>query len=385
MHARLSPSSASRWLRCTAAPSMEARYPAVTTSYAEEGTFAHKLAELCTQNTLGWIKPTEFKKQLKELQENPLYSSEMLEHCEEYAQYVLSKYMELKDQCKDAFVELEVKLDLQEYIPESFGTADCVIIAEPLIQIIDFKYGKGVQVEAMRNVQMEIYALGAISKYERLYDFKKVGLSIVQPRLGGISEAQVDRDALRAWAISSLKPQAKAAFNGPGVFVHSESACRFCRAKADCKARADHFLKVFEDHPIEEVLTSEDAGKILTLAEGIEAWLKDLTEKVTNDLMQGRMVPGWKLVAGRSNRKITCSDEELEQILREQGKLKKKDIYTQKIIPLTQIEKLLGAKKAAEVLQGKIVKPEGAPTLAKASDTRPEIFPAAKVINAFDE
>ena len=384
-HAKLSPSGASRWIKCTAAPSLEAEYPETSSSYAEEGTFAHSLAELCTRSALGEIKKTEYQKELKALQTSEFYNQEMLEHCEEYSTYIVNKLAELKEACPDAFAELEVKLDLTEYVPEGFGTADCIIIAEPKIQVIDFKYGKGVKVEAEGNIQMELYALGALLKYGSLYDVETVGMTIVQPRLGGISEAEIDVGALRAWATTTIKPQAKTAFEGPGAFFPSEETCKFCKAAKDCKARADHFVSLFDDNPITGTLTAKEAGALLEMADGMETWLKDLKEKVTESLFQGTPIPGWKLVEGRSNRVIGCEEDELAEILRTKGKLKKADVYTMKVITLTQIEKLLGKKKTEEILGDKITKPAGAPTLARADDKRPEIFPAEQIVNAFDE
>ena len=382
-HAKLSPSAAHRWLTCTAAPTVEARYPEQTSGYAEEGTFAHKLAELCTRNALGQLTQRQYKMRLNKLKASEFYSQEMLEHCEEYAFYVKEKFLAVADACPDAFVELEVKLDLSRVIPEGFGTADCVIIAEPQMWVIDFKYGKGVKVEAEGNQQMEIYALGAMEKYSKLYDIRAVGMAIVQPRLGGISESMILTDALRAWALIEIIPQAKEAFEGPGRFRPSEEACRFCKARGDCKARADYYVRLFEDDPDVGLLTAEEAGVLLELAAGMKDWLKDLEAKVTGALYSGEPVPGWKLVAGRSNRKFT-DEEAVANILKDEG-LTPGEIWKTKLAGISDIEKRLGKKKTAELLGEWIIKPEGAPVLAPADDKRPEVFPADVITNAFDE
>lgn len=383
-HAKLSPSAASRWLRCTASANVEAKYANTTTEYAEEGTVAHKVAELKAKHAVRGITKIAYDRKILELSSSKYLNHEMLDACEDYAAYIKETYHRLKKKCPDAFVELEVMLDLTSIIPEGFGTADCVIIAEPEMWVIDFKYGKGVQVSAEGNEQMELYALGAIEKYRSLYDIKKVGMAIVQPRLGGISEFEVDAGALRVWGATHIKPLAKEAYEGPGAFKPSAEACRFCKAKQDCKARAEHFLKLVEGNPADELLTAEEAGQILQKADGIEAWLKDIEAKVTAALFDGKLVSGWKLVRGRSNRKF--SDENAAAaILKDETELTHSEIYKTKVISVSEAEKLLGKKKTSELLGYLIVKPEGKPTLAKSDDKREEYNPKNAILNAFDE
>lgn len=385
-HARLSPSSASRWLCCTASPTMEAKYPSgdSSTTYAEEGTFAHSLAELCTRYALGEITKRTYNARLKKMAKNDFYNAEMQDACEEYATYIKEKYFELKEECPDAFVELEVKLDLSNIIPEGFGTADCIIVAEPKIWIVDFKYGKGVKVEAEGNVQMEIYGLGVMERYESLYHIRQVGMTIVQPRLGGISETEINADALRAWGVIHIKPVAQIAYFGPGYFRPSESNCRFCKAKQDCKARADHFLRLFDESGDADLLTPDEAGRILEQAAGIEEWIKDIKEKVTSTLFAGTPVQGWKLVEGKSNRKFS-DENKVAEILQFETDLDPSEIWTAKLAGITALEKNLGKKKFEELLGKYVIKPEGKPTLASADDKRPEVFPAQQIVDAFDE
>lgn len=383
-HARLSPSAAHRWLRCTASPTLEAQYETTTSEYAEEGTFAHSLAELCTSNTLGLINKRSYTAKLNKLKKNDFFNQEMADAAEDYAMYIKERLLKAQETCPDAFAELEVKLDLTDFIPEGFGTADCIIIAEPEMYVIDFKYGKGVKVEAEGNPQMEIYALGALAKYSALYDIQRINMTIIQPRLGGISEFQMDTGALRAWASIHIIPFAKEAYEGPGRFKPGEETCRFCRAKQDCKARADYFISLFDDSPDADFLTPDEAGKILQEAAGMKEWLKDLEDKVTGCLFQGTPVNGWKLVAGRSNRTITDEDA-VVQILKTEADLTEDQIWTKKLAGITQYEKLLGKKTFNELLGDYVVKPEGKPTLAPADDKRPEIFPADSIVNAFDE
>lgn len=383
-HAKLSPSAAHRWLTCTAAPTLEARYEDQTSGYAEEGTFAHRLAELCTRNALGMITRRQYLARLKKLAGDEYYSPEMLEYCEEYAFYIKEKFLAIAETCPDAFVELEVKLDLTSIIPEGFGTADCIIIAEPEIWVIDFKYGKGVKVEAEGNQQMEIYALGAMAKYKPLYDIRSIGMAIVQPRLGGISETKIDAGALRAWALIEIIPQAKEAFEGPGHFRPGDEACRFCKARQDCRARADYYVSLFEDDEDAGLLTADEAGRLLEKAAGMKDWLKDLEAKVTGTLFRGEPVEGWKLVAGRSNRKFT-DEEKVAAVLGTETDMTQDEIFKTKLIGISEIEKRLGKKKTAELLGKWIIKPEAVPVLAPADDKRPEVKPAEAIVNAFDE
>ena len=383
-HAKLSPSAAHRWLSCTASPTLEAQYEATTSEYAEEGTFAHSLAELCTSYALGKIKTRSYNARLNKMKQNDFFNQEMMDAAEEYAGYIKETYLAISETCPDAVVELETKLDLTDYIPESFGTADCIIVGEPNMWVIDFKYGKGVKVEAEGNPQMEIYALGAISKYGALYDIQRVNMTIVQPRLGGISSYGMDTSALRAWAAIHIIPLAREAFEGPGHFRPSEETCKFCRAKQDCKARADHYVALFDDNPDADLLTPEEAGELLELADGMKEWLEDLKAKVTGCLLSGTPVPGWKLVEGRSNRQFTDEDM-VTQILKDETDLEPDEIFNIKLAGITQYEKLLGKKKVNELLGEYIIKPEGRPQLAPASDKRPEIFPADKIVDAFDE
>lgn len=383
-HAKLSPSSAHRWLHCTASPTLEAQYDVSTSEYAAEGTFAHSLAELYTSYGLGLITKKAYTSRLNKMKKDDFFNQEMSEAADDYAMYIKEQLIKMQETCPDAFAELEVRLDLTDFIPEGFGTADCVIIAEPEMYVIDFKYGKGVKVDAEGNPQMEIYALGALAKYGALYDIKTVNMTIVQPRLGGISEYQMDASALKAWALIHIIPFAKEAYEGPGRFDPSEETCRFCRARNDCKARADYYVSLFDDSPDIELLTPEEAGKILQEAAGMKEWLKDLEAKVTGCLYGGTPVKGWKLVAGRSNRIFTDEDAVID-VLRAKADLTEDQIWTKKLAGITQYEKLLGKKVFNELLGDYVVKPEGKPTLAPADDKRPEVFPADSIVNAFDE
>ena len=373
-HARLSPSAASRWMVCTMAPSMEEGIPDQSTSYTQEGTQAHELAEFCARTSVGLTWSAAPPKAADQ---------EMEDAAEDYAAYIKETYLRIKETCPDAFIDTEIRLDLTDWIPDSFGTADCLIVADDVLHVIDFKYGKGVKVEADGNVQMMIYALGALDWAAMLYEIKTVRMTIVQPRLGGISEAELPADHLLDWGENILQPIAAAADSGNGVFKPSEQTCRFCKASGSCSAQAEHYINLFEENPAEGVIDAEKAGELLQRASGMKDWLKAIEARVYEKLLDGGEVTGWKLVEGRSTRKYT-DEAEIEKRLRAK-KYKVGDIYEKKMIGITKMEKLLGKKKMQELIGDLIDKPRGSAQLAPADDKRPQFHPEDEIMEAFDD
>lgn len=174
-HALLSASGAHRWLLCTPSAQLEQKFPASTSAYAEEGTVAHALAELTTRYFLGELDEVAYENQIKsEFEPNSYYNAEMRECAVAYAKFVTGRLAEAKKTCPDAMIILETRLDFSKYVPGGFGTGDCVIIAEPILDVIDFKYGKGHRVEAEDNPQMQLYGLGALEQFGDLYEIKTV-------------------------------------------------------------------------------------------------------------------------------------------------------------------------------------------------------------------
>ena len=228
-HAKLSPSSAHRWLVCTPSAALEAKYPDRGSEYASEGTLAHSLAELETRRLLGQMTHDEHYARHHKITQDRQYTQEMQEAADAYAQLVSARLKLRKKKCADAIVDLEQRLDLSAFVPESFGTGDCIIVAEPVLEIIDLKYGKGVKVDAQDNPQLMLYALGALALYDGLYDIKKVVMHIFQPRLSSEpSTAEMTAAALRKWAKQVVAPKAALAFNGEGEYHPDPEACRFC-------------------------------------------------------------------------------------------------------------------------------------------------------------
>ena len=383
-HAILSASGAHRWLECTPSAQLEQQFPPSMSEYAEEGTAAHELAELTARYFLGEISETEFEAKRDELAKGPYYTAEMQECANDYARLVLQKFEAARETCPDAFVELEVKVDFSKYVKDGFGTADCVIVADNLLEIIDFKYGKGVRVEAAGNPQMRLYALGAYLKYNTLFDFARVCKTNFQPRLSGVqSSSELTVKELTTWADKVVKPKAKLAYKGEGEFNPSEDVCKFCRAKAQCRARTEKNLSLFDESPDPLLITPVEAGEILAKAADIQGWLSDLEALVSSTLLAGQPVAGWKMVEGRSNRKFADEAKVIEAM--KAAGYDEATLFERRLITLTQMEKDFGKKAVGEVLGELIVKPQGKPTLAPETDKRPEYRPEDQLLAEFDK
>lgn len=383
-HALLSASGAHRWLECTPSAQLELQFPQSTSEYAEEGTAAHELCELTARYWLGEISEAEYENRRDELAKGKYYNAEMQECANDYAKFVTEKTAAARETCEDAFTALEVRVDFSKYVKDGFGTGDCIIVSDNVLEIIDFKYGKGVRVEAAGNPQMKLYALGAYLEYNTLFDIDSVRMTIFQPRLSGVqSSDEITVKELLEWAEKYVKPRAKLAYKGEGEFAPSEEVCKFCRAKAQCKARADKNLKLFDEAPDVLLLTPEDAGKILEQAGDIQSWLADLESLVSSTLLAGQPVEGWKMVEGRSNRRFT--DELKVVAAMKAAGYDESLLYERKLITLTQMEKDFGKKAVAETLGELIVKPQGKPTLAPAKDKRPEFRPEEQLLAEFDK
>ncbi len=370
-HAFLSPSAASRWLTCTASAELEATYPDTDTSYTAQGTVAHELAELEARKATGYIEAKKYRSERKRIEKSEFYDQEMQECAEAYGA-LIKDYLEVRRGfCNDAFPEFEVKLDLVDWIPGGFGTADCVIISDGILEVIDYKYGKGVPVSASNNDQMRIYALGCYAKYRSLFDIDSIEMTIFQPRLNANSSDMVSIKNLLQWGENTVKPKAKEAAHGMGQYVPSEKACRFCKAKGECRARAQMFLDMFGEHH-GATLSTEEIAQILGKAKEMRSWIDDLEKTVQDNLMSGVQVPGWKMVEGRSVRKITDEAAAVKALI--DSGIPEAVLYERKLISLTQMEKDFGKKAVKDILSPYIEKPAGKPCLVPESDPRDPIL-----------
>lgn len=380
-HAFLSCSGASRWLACPPSAALEATFESFTNAAADEGTLAHALSELYLLNMLKKIKAIPYQSALKKIKHNSFFNNEMNGHAMDYVNFITDKLFSHKDPS----IFIEERIDLQEYVPEGFGTVDCIIVADKILDVTDLKYGKGILVEAHENKQMMLYALGALKKYRLLYEIEKVTMTIYQPRLNNFSTYEVDAETLLMWGEKEVKPKAKLAFNGKGEYS-AGNHCKFCKARNTCKALADHNMEIarfaFEDP---NKLTPQDIAEILEKAMDIKTWLTNVQQYALSEAVNnGVKWPGFKLVAGRSNRKYA---DELA-IIKAFQKAKIKDgfyLTAPSLVGIGVLEKNLG-KAEVEKLVGKfIIKPEGAATLVPEWDKRPELNSAEAAKIVFDE
>lgn len=360
-HAILSPSSAHRWLNCTRSARLELEFSDKETAAAAEGTAAHALCE------------HKVKKALKQRSSRPVSqfdSDEMEELTDAYRDYVIEKLTQERQICPDAQMFIETRLDLTPYVPGSYGTCDCLIVSDKKLHIIDFKYGQGVLVEAERNPQMMLYALGALDIYYGLYDFKEVEMTIFQPRRENVSTWSESVDELRKWAHEELKSKAELADSGEGEFS-SGDWCLFCKAAIKCRARAQAKLELAkQEFSLPPLLTDEEIEDILPKLSDLTKWANDILAYATDAaLNHGKQWKGFKVVEGRSIRKY--SDE--DAVIKAAKSAGYTDIFKTSLITLTEMEKLMGKKKFKETLGGLVIKPQGKPTLVPAADKRPAI------------
>ena len=365
-HALLGASSSHMWLVCTPSARMCEDMPDVKSSHAAEGSLAHEICELKLRKA--YIEPMSartFTTRLNKLKKEDLYKNEMLACSDTYVDYIDNIMLSYPT---SPYIAVERKVDFSQYVPEGFGTADCVIIYGDTLHIIDYKHGQGVQVSAEHNSQMMLYALGALSFYAMLYDIKRVKLAIVQPRLNNISEWELTTDELIAWGNDYVKPRAQAAYEGKGECVSGEH-CRFCRAKAICKARANANLALAK-HAFAEPLTlsNDEIGDILQQAQDLKKWADDVKDYALSEVLKGNSIPGWKAVEGRSVRVFKDTDKAFT-VLKENG-IDESMLYERVPLTLAKIETMLGKSTFAELMTEQIVKSPGKPTIVPESDKR---------------
>ena len=383
-HAHLSASGSSRWMACPPSAELEKDFPDSSSVFAEEGTAAHELSEILLKFELDQITKADHEAQFERfIEKNEFYSQSMLDYVQSYVDVVMERVNEAYAKTPDALVLVEQRLDFSEWVPEGFGTGDVLIIADGQLEVVDLKYGKGVPVSAVDNPQMRLYGLGALSHYSILYDIERVRMTIVQPRLDSISSETMTAKDISKWADEEVKPKATMAWNGEGEFSPGEH-CRFCKANATCRARADENLKMAEyDFAEPLLLSNEEVASILAKADELGKWAGDVKSyALTQAENHGVKFDGWKLVEGRSNRKYADTDA-VEKRLKSR-KYKVADIYEpRKIFGITAMEKLMGKKTFSEVLGELIVKPPGKPALVTESDKRPELNSAESAADDF--
>ena len=359
-HAILSASSSHRWLHCSPSARLEQEFEDRETEAAAEGTAAHALCEHKLRRAL---------KQQSKKPISPYDCEEMDIHSDGYVQFVMETITEARQICADPIINIEQRLDFSCYVPDGFGTGDCVIISDQTLHIIDFKYGRGVLVEAENNPQMMLYALGALHVYDSLYDIEEVAMTVYQPRRENIGTWTIPVDELKAWAESTLKPKAALAYEGKGEYLPGPW-CTFCRAAIKCSARAEEKLRLAQyEFAKPPLLTDTEIEEILGKLDDLTKWANEIQSYALDAaLNHGKEWQGWKLVEGRSNRKFT-NENAVAAAAKQAGYL---DIYRQTLLPITEMEKLMGKQTFSDILGSMVFKPPGKPTLVPTSDKRPE-------------
>ena len=398
-HALLGASSAHRWLNCPPSARLGEQFPDTASGYAAAGTLAHAIAELKARKYFVEPMPTRtYNARLKKLKADPNYDKGMDAATDLYLDHL--KTLAMSYGSATPFVALEVRVDYGEYVPDGYGTADCIIIGGDRMCVVDYKNGAGVPVEAENNPQLMLYALGALHVYAPIYGdgIKTVDLSIVQPNAGGIKRWETTTEELYTWAVATVKPAARAAWKGEGDYAPGEW-CRFCRARARCGARAAKMLALEDqlggvpasrssearslegtDAPI---LTDAQVGDVLTRALELESWVKDLKDYALAASLEGHEITGWKAVAGRSTR--DWADQDAAFTAMQSRGIQEAMLWERKPVSVAGLEKALGKKVFAEAAEDLVVKRQGKPTRVPISDKRPPYDPAAaafQVVNA---
>ena len=360
-HALLSASSSKRWMNCTPSARVEEDFVDEESVYALEGSAAHALSE---------HKLRKYMKLRSKKPKSKFDSDEMDVFTDEYVTYSIEQIEKAKRACSDPIVLIEQHLDYSCYVPEGFGTGDLVIVADGTLYVVDLKYGKGIPVSAQLNSQMMLYSLGALNLFDTIYDIYTVSMTVHQPRLESISTWEVPVDELKNWANEELKPKADLAIKGEGDFM-AGSWCRFCKARYQCRARADSFLKLAQmEFKPPALLTDDEVAEVLGLADELAKWSADIYSFATDQsITHGRQWNGFKLVQGRSNRRYSSEEDVVEATIKSGFT----DIYKKSLIGISEMEKLMGKKKFSEILGNFVYKPKGKVTLVPNSDKRQPI------------
>lgn len=373
-HAILSASSSHRWLNCSPSARLEQEFEDRETEAAAEGTAAHALCEHKLRRAL--------KLQSRRKPISRYDCDEMDMHTDNYVQFVLETLCEARQHCPDPLINIEQRLDFSCYVPDGFGTGDCIIISDKTMHVIDFKYGQGVLVDAEQNPQMMLYALGALRLFDSLYDIEDVAMTIYQPRRENISTWTISVADLKTWAEEELIPRAKLAFEGKGDFMPGPW-CTFCKASVKCRARAEEKLRLAQyEFAKPPLLTDAEIEDILGKLDDLTRWAEEIKAYAQDAaLNHGKQWHGYKVVEGRSVRKYSNEDAVVEAA----NAAGYHDIFRKTLLPITEMEKLMGKQEFQTILGGLIVKPAGKPTLVPASDKRPAITSATIDFNEIQE
>lgn len=399
-HALLAPSAAKRWIACTPSARVESLLPERTSPYAEEGTVAHSTAESLLHFYLDHDMIAVYDDPWTHLQEFHLYDPdldklaaeclqkgfdfrEILETVhDKYVRFVWEDFVKARSADRDAVLLVEQRVDLSDFVPESFGSSDAILIFANMLKVYDLKYGRGVRVSVKGNPQMRLYALGALWGPGETYSIDAVAMTIIQPRLNAVSGETLTVQELAQWTADVLVPAARQAYTGEGDFVPGDH-CEFCRAKATCRALAEFTQRVTTAYG-DGALSADEIAAVLPKLPVIESWIAGIRGRAQEMLEHGETVPGWKLVEGRSTRRIR-NEAEARRILSEAG-FQSTDYDKTELRGITDLTRLVGGAKVFNTLLGELVeKQPGKPALAPADDPRKDYSPAVSAEASFGE
>lgn len=379
-HAKLSASGASRWATCPGSVQMEDGIPDKESVYAQEGTLAHEMSELKLKH---YLDPKGFGKRklnaaIKKLKENELYQAEMESYTDTYVDFIKEKALSFPS---NPYIEIEKRVDFSRWVDGGFGTCDCVLIHGSTLSIIDLKYGKGVPVSAEQNEQLILYALGAYDAFNLIYNLDKIELNIVQPRINNFSTWEISITELLLWG-DYFKVQAEKALGGNGELVPSAKACKFCKARDICTARAENNLSLESEIKLKpNEIPKDKLYEYISRGEDIAKWVADLKAYALDMCLKGEDVKGLKAVAGRTSRSWTNQDEAINKLI--EGGIDEAIIYDKVPLTLAKLEKALGKQQFTTLVGDMVVTSEGKPTLVFENDKRPAITNTVNATSIF--
>lgn len=379
-HAKLSASGASRWATCPGSVQMEDGIPDKESVYAQEGTLAHEMSELKLKH---YLDPKGFGKRklnaaIKKLKENELYQAEMESYTDTYVDFIKEKALSFPS---NPYIEIEKRVDFSRWVDGGFGTCDCVLIHGSTLSIIDLKYGKGVPVSSEQNEQLILYALGAYDAFNLIYNLDKIELNIVQPRINNFSTWEISLTELLLWG-DYFKVQAEKALGGNGELVPSAKACKFCKARDICTARAENNLSLESEIKLKpNEIPKDKLYEYISRGEDIAKWVADLKAYALDMCLKGEDVKGLKAVAGRTSRSWTNQDEAINRLI--EGGIDEAIIYDKVPLTLAKLEKALGKQQFTALVGDMVVTSEGKPTLVFENDKRPAITNTVNATSIF--
>ena len=397
VHAKLSASGAKKWLNCPGSKALEEMFPDETNEFAEEGTLAHSVGEAKIKYAIKKLNKPKYAHIVQNLRENKYFNEEMEEYTDSYRDFVIEIYNSYK---KEGFVEIDIeqRLDFSQYVPEGFGTGDVVILGNSCIHIIDLKYGKGVKVDAENNPQLKLYALGALSLYDPIYDIEKVYMTIYQPRLDNISTCEISVNEITEWGKNYVKPRAKEAFNGLGPCVAGTYCDEgFCKARPVCRAYNEQKIAISEKYEFKQpkILSKDEISEVLDIADSISKWVTLVKNYALDQALKGEKIPGYKVVEGRSNRQWAVSEDEvIDTYIEKTAEARESEssyyMHLNKIAPrklksISELESTLGKSIFNEKFEGLIIKPQGNPTLFNFEYKRTELNTAETAVEDFKD